>query len=266
MKPASEGENAPVVLVTGGARRIGAAIAAAFHARGYRLLLHCRVSLAAAEALAAECNARRPASAAVLCADLNEPESARELAGKALARFGRLDVLVNNASSYYPTVFGHVSPAQWEDLQGSNLRGHFFLSQTLAEALRQRRGAIVNITDVHALRPPRDYSAYAIAKAGLAAMTRSLAIELAPEVRVNAIAPGAILWPETPGPEEPGPETPAGESALETTEARKRILQSIPLQTTGTPEQVAALCCFLAAEAHYLTGQTIHLDGGRHLR
>lgn len=265
MKPASEAENAPVVLVTGGARRVGAAIAAGFHAKGYRLLLHCRASLAEAEALAAECNARRPASAAVLCADLNEPESARELAGGALARFGRLDVLVNNASGYYPTVFGHVSPAQWEDLQGSNLRGHFFLSQALADVLRARRGAIVNITDVHVRRPPPDYSAYAIAKAGLAAMTRSLAVELAPEVRVNAIAPGAILWPEPPEPGALGPETQTGESALETTEARKRILQSIPLRTIGTPEQVAALCFFLAAEARYLTGQTIHLDGGRHL-
>lgn len=254
-----------MVLVTGGARRVGAAIAAGFHAKGYRLLLHCRASLAEAEALAAECNARRPASTAVLCADLNEPESARELAGGALARFGRLDVLVNNASGYYPTVFGHVSPAQWEDLQGSNLRGHFFLSQALAEALRRRRGAIVNITDVHVRRPPPDYSAYAIAKAGLAAMTRSLAVELAPEVRVNAIAPGAILWPEPPEPGTLGPETQTDESAQETTEARKRILQSIPLRTIGTPEQVAALCFFLAAEARYLTGQTIYLDGGRHL-
>ena len=259
-----------MVLVTGAARRIGAAIAAAFHARGYRLLLHCHASLAEAEALAAECNARRPASAAVLCADLNEPESARELASKALARFGRLDVLANNASGFYPTVFGNVSPAQWEDLQGSNLRGHFFLSQALAEALCRQRGAIVNITDVHLRRPPRDYSAYAIAKAGLAAMTRSLAMELAPEVRVNAIAPGAILWPETLGPETPRPEKTepeilTDESAQGTAEARNRILQSIPLQTTGTPEQVAALCCFLAAEARYITGQTIHLDGGRHL-
>jgi len=250
-----EPDTTPVALITGAARRIGAAIADEFHHRGFRVLLHCRSSRAEAEARAAGFNRKRPESAAVLGADLATASGGGNLGRDALARFQRLDVLVNNASGYYPTTFGEVGAAQWEDLQGSNLRGHFFLSQAVAAELRSRNGAIVNISDVHTGRPPRYYSAYAIAKAGVEAMTRSLAIELAPQARVNAIAPGAILWPESL----------ADESVPGVAAACGRILRSIPLRTTGTPEQVAALCHFLAVEANYLTGQTIRIDGGRHL-
>lgn len=250
-----ESKTAPVALITGAARRIGAAIADEFHQRGFRVLLHCRASRAEAEVRVASFNRKRPESAAVVCADLAAAGGGETLARDALAQFQRLDVLVNNASGYYPTALGEVGAAQWEDLQGSNLRGHFFLSQALAAELRARGGAIVNFSDVHTGRPPRSYSAYAIAKAGVEALTRSLAIELAPRVRVNAIAPGAILWPENL----------ADESAPGVAAARARILRSIPLGTTGTPRQVAALCHFLAVEASYLTGQIIRLDGGRHL-
>ncbi len=246
---------APVALITGGARRIGAAIARKFHDRAYRILLHCRNSTDEARALAAELNARRASSVAVLIADLASAAGGARLGQQALERFQRVDVLVNNASSYYPTSFGEVSAAQWDDLLGSNLRGHFFLSQTLGEELRARGGAVVNIGDIHADRPRRGFSAYAIAKAGLKAMTRSLAAELAPSARVNAIAPGAILWPDRL----------ADESAPGVAGARQEILRSIPMRKLGEPGQVAALCWFLAAEASYMTGQTIRMDGGKYL-
>lgn len=246
---------APVALVTGSARRIGAAIARKFHDRSCRVLLHCRNSTAEAEALAAEFNARRTSSAAVLSADLASPDGGEQLARQALAHFRRVDVLVNNASSYYPTAFGEVSAEQWDDLLGSNLRGHFFLGQALAEELRLRRGAIINIGDIHADRPRRGFSAYAIAKAGLKAMTRSLAVELAPSVRVNSIAPGSILWPEHL----------ADDADPEIAETRQSILRSIPLQQLGDSEQIAELCWFLAVEASYINGQTIKMDGGRSL-
>ena len=246
---------APVALITGAARRIGAAIARKFHERSHRVLLHCRGSTAEAEALAAEFNARRASSAAVLIADLASVDGGAKLAQQALARFQRVDVLVNNASSFYPTAFGEVSAEQWDDLLGSNLRGHFFLAQALGAELRARRGAIVNIGDIHADRPRYGFSAYAIAKAGLMAMTRSLAVELAPAVRVNAIAPGAILWPEHL----------ADESDPAIAETRQSILRSIPLQRLGDPEQIAELCWFLAVEASYINGQNIKMDGGRSL-
>ena len=243
----------PVALVTGSARRIGAAIARKFHDRSYRVLLHCRNSAEEAGALAAEFNARRPSSTAVLIADLSSADGGEQLARTALAQFHRVDVLINNASSYYPTVFGEVSAEQWEDLQGSNLRGHFFLGQALGEELRVRRGAIVNIGDIHADRPRRGFSAYAIAKTGLKAMTRSLALELAPSVRVNSIAPGSILWPEHL----------ADESDPAIAEEREKILRSIPMGKPGDPGQIADLCWFLAVEASYMTGQTVRMDGGR---
>lgn len=246
---------APVALVTGSARRIGAAIARRFHDRSYRVLLHCRNSTAEAEALATEFNARRAYSAAVLSADLASIDGGEQLARQALARFRRVDVLVNNASSYYPTTFGEVSAEQWDDLLGSNLRGHFFLGQALGEELRARRGAVVNIGDIHADRPRHGFSAYSIAKAGLKAMTRSLAVELAPSVRVNAIAPGSILWPEHL----------ADESDPAVAGTRQEILRSIPLKRLGDPDQVADLCWFLAVEASYMTGQTVRMDGGRFL-
>ena len=243
----------PVVLVTGGARRIGASIARVFHERGYRVLAHCRHSITEAESLVADLNQRIASSAAVLVADLAAPEGGQQLAESALQRFGRVDVLINNASGYFPIAFGEVNAQQWDELHGSNLRGHFFLSQALGRELRARGGAIVNIVDIHADRPRRGYSVYSIAKAGLKAMTRALAVELAPSVRVNAIAPGAILWPENL----------KDETAPGVAEARRRILQSIPLRRLGEPAQLAELCFFLATEASYVTGQTIRMDGGR---
>ncbi len=246
---------APVALITGSARRIGAAIAHKFHEHGYRVLLHCRNSTDEAVALAAKFNARRKTSAGVLIADLTSAEVGESLAQQALAHFQRVDVLVNNASGYYSTTFGEVSAAAWDDLLGSNLRGHFFLSQALGEELRSRGGAIVNIGDTQADRPRRGFSAYAIAKAGLKTMTRSLAVELAPSVRVNAIAPGSILWPDFL----------ADESAPGVAEARHDILQSIPMRKLGDPGHIVDLCWFLAIEADYMTGQTIRMDGGRSL-
>ncbi len=251
----SSSTEAPVALITGSARRIGAAIARKFHERSYRVLLHCRNSTAEASALATEFNARRASSAAVLITDLASADGGGQLAQQALEQFQRVDALINNASSFYPTPFGKVSAEQWNDLLGSNLRGHFFLSQALGKELSSRGGAIVNIGDIHANRPRRGFSAYAIAKAGLSAMTRSLALELAPSVRVNAIAPGAILWPAHL----------ADESNPEIAEARQQVLQSIPLQKLGDPNQIADLCWFLAVEASYMTGQTVRMDGGRSL-
>ncbi len=244
-----------MALITGGALRIGAAIAREFHERGQRVLLHCRNSAAAAEALADEFNARRPASAAVLVADLTASDSGERLASHALSCFRRVDVLVNNASSYYPTALGEVGAEQWDDLLGSNLRGHYFLSQALGGELRARAGAIVNIGDIQVGRPRPGLSAYAIAKAGVHGMTRSLAVELAPQVRVNTIAPGAILWPEHL----------ADASVPEVAAARQKILQAIPLRKMGEPEQIAKLCAFLALDASYMTGQTIRVDGGKAL-
>ena len=246
---------APVALITGGARRIGAAIARKFHDRSHRVLLHCRNSTAEAAALATGFNERRASSAAVLSADLASADGGAQLARQALARFQRVDVLVNNASGFYPTAFGEVNAEQWDDLLGSNLRGHFFLAQALGAELRARRGAIVNIGDIHADRPGRGFSAYAIAKAGVKAMTRSLAVELAPAARVNAVAPGAILWPDHL----------ADESDPAVAETRQSILRSIPLRQLGDPGHSADLCYFLAVEASYVTGQTIKTDGGRSL-
>ncbi|MYC60118.1 MAG: pteridine reductase [Gammaproteobacteria bacterium] len=250
-----DSDGAPVALVTGSARRIGAAIARKFHDRSYRVLLHCRNSTDEAGALAAEFNTRRGSSAAVLVADLACADGGERIARQALAQFRRVDVLVNNASGYYPVRFGEVSAEQWDDLLGSNLRGHFFLSQALGEELQSRGGAIVNIGDIFANRARRGYSVYTIAKAGLHAMTRSLALELAPSVRVNTIAPGPILWPEHL----------ADESDPEVAEERRKIMRSIPMQTRGNADQVADLCWFLAVEATYMTGQTVRMDGGRFL-
>ena len=251
----SDSGKAPVVLITGSARRIGAAIARKFHERFYRVLLHCRNSTNEAEALAAEFNARRASSAAVLIADLASADGGERLAREALAHFRRVDMLVNNASGFYPASFGEVSAEQWDDLLGSNLRGHFFLSQALGGELRSRGGAIVNIGDIFANRARRGFSVYTVAKAGLHAMTRSLALELAPSVRVNTIAPGSILWPEHL----------ADDSDPEIAEARQKIMRSIPMRTRGDADQVADLCWFLAVEASYMTGQTVRMDGGRFL-
>src|SRR5216684_640714 len=183
-------------LVTGGARRVGAAIARRLHAAGASVVLHYRDSASDADKLAAELNAQRPKSAATVKAELLAPIAPRALVAAALESFGRLDLLVNNASSFFPVALGAIEPSHWEELIGSNLRAPLFIAQQAAPELAKHEGSIVNIVDIHAERPLKGYPVYSIAKAGLAAMTRSLALELAPEVRVNGVAPGAIAWPD----------------------------------------------------------------------
>ena len=234
-------------IVTGAARRIGAAIARRLHASGMNVLLHYRGAETEAANLEAELNAARPKSASKIKADLLAPVAPRMLIRAALERFGQLDLLVNNASTFYPTAVGAIEAGHWEELMGSNLRAPLFLSQEAAPHLGKNGGAIVNVADIHAERPLKGYVVYSIAKAGLVALTRSLALELAPEVRVNAVAPGASAWPED-GQFEP-PE-------------RDRIVASTPLARLGAPEEIARAVHFLAT-APFVTGQILAVDGGR---
>jgi len=234
-------------LVTGGARRVGAAIARRLHAAGANLVLHYRDSAIDADKLAAELNALRAKSAVTIKAELLAPIAPRALVAAALQGFGRLDLLVNNASSFFANEVGAIEASHFEELIGSNLRAPLFISQEAAPHLAEARGAIVNIVDIHAERPLKGYPVYSVAKAGLAALTRSLALELAPEVRVNGVAPGAIAWPEDGQLQE---------------EEKRRILKTTPLGRIGSPEDVAQAVHFLAC-APYVTGQIVAVDGGR---
>jgi pteridine reductase len=234
-------------LVTGGGRRIGAAITRRLHAAGASVLVHYRDSEADALKLVDELNAVRPKSASGVKAELLAPIAPRALVSAALDSFGGLDLLVNNASSFFPVSVGDIEASHWEELVGSNLRAPLFISQQAAPELAKRSGAIVNIADIHAERPLKGYPVYSIAKAGIAAMTRSLAIELAPRVRVNAVAPGAIAWPED------GQFDPA---------ERERIVATTPLARVGSPEEIAHAVHFLACAA-FVTGQILSVDGGR---
>jgi pteridine reductase len=234
-------------LVTGGARRVGAAIVRRLHAAGASVLIHYRDSEADAVQLEAELNGLRPKSARRVKADLLAPIAPRALVAAASDAFGRLDVLVNNASSFFPVALGGIEASHWEELIGSNLRAPLFISQAAAAELAQREGAIVNIVDIHAERPLKGYPLYSMAKGGLAALTRSLALELAPKVRVNAVAPGAIAWPED------GQFAPA---------ERERIVASTPLGRTGSPHDIAQAVHFFAC-APFITGQILAVDGGR---
>jgi len=244
MSDSLEGRTA---LVTGGARRVGAAIARRLHAAGANLVLHYRDSAADAEKLADELNTLRAKSAVTVKAELLAPVAPRALVAAALQGFGRLDLLVNNASSFFPVEIGAIEASHFEELIGSNLRAPLFISQEAAPHLTEGRGAIVNIADIHAERPLKGYPVYSVAKAGIAALTRSLALELAPQVRVNAVAPGAIAWPE--------------DGQLEA-EERSRILKTTPLGRIGSPEDIAQAVHFLAC-APYITGQILAVDGGR---
>lgn len=248
--------DSPVALITGAAKRIGAAIARRFHTGGYRVIIHYNGSHAEAEALAAELNAVRADSAHCVQAALTDREQVDRLAEEALASFGRLDLLVNNASSFYPTPLAESNQAQWDDLIDSNLRGHYFLSVTLSEALKTHRGNIINIIDAMMEQAIADFPIYSIAKAGLLNMNRVLARELAPEVRVNGVSPGAILWPAHL-------EDPQDEAAEA---ARAKALAGIPLGRTGAIEDIANAAYFLVTQATYVTGAEIKVDGGRSLR
>lgn len=239
----------PAALVTGAARRIGAAIAEALHGRGCRVFLHYQSSADAARALAGRLNAIRADSAVCLHADLGGAAGAEGLADAFREHGDRLDLLVNNASRFYPTPVGDVSEDTWDDLFGSNLRGPFFLSQALLPELRAAGGSIVNILDIHAERPMRKHPVYCMAKAGLAMMTRSLARELGPEVRVNGVSPGAILWPEDEPPER----------------VKEHILGRTALKRMGDPQDIADAVVYLGLDAPYVTGQILAVDGGRSL-
>jgi pteridine reductase len=238
------------VLITGGAKRVGAAICRRLHAAGANLMLHYRASAGEARLLQAELNHTRPKSVALIQADLLDLPKLPSVVEQTLQSFGRLDALVNNASSFFPTPVGEITEANWTDLIGTNLQVPLFLAQAAAPALRKSQGAIVNLSDIHAERPLKNYVIYSIAKAGLAGLTRSLARELAPDVRVNAVAPGPILWPDD-------------ESFDEL--SRQRIISHTPLKREGTPDDIARAVHFLLAEADYITGETINVDGGRNM-
>jgi pteridine reductase len=239
--------NGKVALITGAARRIGAAIATTLHRNGANIAVHYRKSSADAEALAERLNTGRPDSAALFQADLNDTEALPRLVEKVVAWHGTLDVLVNNASRFYPTPPGEITQAHWDDLVGSNLKAPLFLSQAALPALREAGGAIINLIDIHAQRPLRNHAVYGSAKAGLAMLTRSLAKDLAPEVRVNGVSPGAILWPEN-----------GMDDAT-----REIILKQVPLARPGQPEDIAGCVLYLVRDATYVTGQIVAVDGGR---
>ena len=249
----SQAPPASVALVTGAARRIGAAIARRLHADGYDLALHYRDSAEAMRALAAELEAARAGSVLVLQADLAEFDRLPELVASTVGRYGRLDALVNNASTFFPTPFGATTPQQWDALFAVNARAPYFLAQAAAPHLRAARGAIVNLADIHGERPLRDHAVYGMGKAALIHMTRALALELAPQVRVNAVAPGAILWPE--------PGNDGGKDAA----AQAALLARTPLGRIGTTAEIAEAVRWLLRDAGYTTGQLIRVDGGRML-
>jgi pteridine reductase len=238
-----------VVLVTGGAKRVGAAICRRLHAAGANVAVHYRNSASAAQALCSELNGLRLDSAAQFQADLTDPASLPGLVNEVIAQFGQLDALVNNASSFYATPLAEIDETQWHDLVGTNLKAPLLLAQAAATELRRRHGCIVNIADIHAERPMHGHLLYSTAKAGLVGLTRALAQEMAPQVRVNAIAPGVIVWPEG--------------DAWRDAEARRKIVAHTLLKREGEPDDIARTVHFLIAEAPYITGQVIAVDGGR---
>jgi pteridine reductase len=240
-------------LVTGAAARIGASIAESLHDRGCDVLLHYNSSQEDAQRLADRMNASRSNSAFLVSAELSTPAGIEHLAGETRSRFSRLDILVNNASRFYPTVTGETQAWQWDDLLNSNLRGPYFLVQALLDELRAAQGVIINLGDVHAERPMRGHAVYCISKAGMAMMTCALARELGPDIRVNGVAPGAILWPENQAPEN------------KMQGRRRDILSRTALGRTGEPTDIAGAVCFLALDAPYITGQILAVDGGRSL-
>jgi pteridine reductase len=236
------------VLITGAARRVGATIARTLQAAGANIMIHYRKSEAEARALARELNSLRGGSVALVSGDLLEIRKLDKLVEATIKTFGQLDVLINNASTFYPTPVGEITEDHWEDLLGTNLKVPLFLTQAAAPALRTTHGLVLNIADIHGMRPLRRYTTYSVAKAGLIMLTKSLARELGPQqVRVNAICPGPVMWPED-----------RADSAL-----RKKIVERTQLKRPGTPEDVARAALFLCADAPYVTGQVLAVDGGR---
>ncbi len=249
MQHTTEQLQSKVAIITGAAHRIGATVVRTLHQQGMNIVLHYRNSAEAAQKLCDELNVIRDDSAITIQADLLQHAALTPLIEEAYQHWGRLDLLVNNASSFYPTEIGKATEQQWEDLLGSNLKAPFFLSQAAAPYLKQHDGNIINIVDIHAERPLKSHPIYSIAKAGLAMMTKSLACELGPEIRVNGVAPGAILWPENEMDEE----------------TKQRILSRTFLKRQGQPENIAQAILFLISNASYTTGQIITVDGGRSL-
>lgn len=238
-----------VILVTGGAKRVGAAICRRLHAAGANIALHYRSSAQEALALQAELEAHRPNSVLCVQADLLNLHDLPRMVHETVTHFGHLDAVVNNASSFYATTLEEVGEAHWADLVGTNLKAPLFLAQAAASELRHRHGAIVNIVDIHAERPMHGHLLYSVAKAGLVALTKALAQELAPHVRVNAVAPGVIIWPE--------------EGGWEDESRRKQIVDHTLLKREGEPDDIARTVQFLISNAPYITGQVIAVDGGR---
>lgn len=243
--------NNKVVLITGGAKRVGAAICRLLHANGANLMIHYRSSVTEARALQAELNLQRSNSVAIIQGDVLNLAILPSLVTETVKHFGKLDVLINNASTYYATEVGSISENDWQDLTGSNLKAPLFLSQAAAPELRKTHGCIINITDMHVERPKKGYTVYSVAKAGLVTLTKSLAHELAPEVRVNAVAPGPVQWPE---------DNPQFDEVY-----RKRVISQTLLKRVGEPQDVAKAVKFLIADAPFITGHVLAVDGGRSL-
>jgi pteridine reductase len=238
-----------VVLITGGAKRVGAAICRSLHAEGYTMMIHYKSSFHEAQALQAELNLHRADSAAIVHGDLLDIENIPKLVSATISQFGRLDVLINNASTYYASELGDIDESKWHDLMGSNLKAPLFLSQAATTELRKNHGCIVNITDMHVERPKKGYIIYSVAKAGLVTLTKSLAHELSPEVRVNAVAPGPVQWPES---------NPQFDEVY-----RQRVINQTLLKRVGEAEDVAKAVKFLIADAPFITGHVLAVDGGR---
>lgn len=238
-----------VALVTGGARRLGAVIAARLHESGMRVVIHYRTSEGEAHVLQESLNKKRSGSVVLVRGDLLDVDKSRHLVSQCIQTFGRLDVIINNASSFYPTPLGDATAADWENLMGTNLRAPFFLVQEAAPELRKNHGCVVNMVDIYGRTPLKDHVIYSVAKAGLVALTRTMATELAPDVRVNAVAPGAVLWPQGDSDEL----------------AHQRVISNTPLKRTGTPEEIADAVMFLIMSAGFTSGHVLPVDGGRSL-
>jgi len=243
--------NNKVVLITGGAKRVGAAICRELHSSGSNLMIHYKTSIIEARALQAELNLQRANSVAIIQGDLLNISVMPNLVHETVNHFGKLDVLINNASSYYPTEIGHINEESWHDLMGSNLKAPMFLAQAAATELRKNHGCIVNITDMHIDRPKKGYVVYSVAKAGLVTLTKSLAHELSPEVRVNAVAPGPVQWPEN---------NPQFDEVY-----RQRVISQTLLKRMGDASDIAKAVKFLVYDAPFITGHVLAVDGGRSL-